>query len=194
MKFGFDIDDTLINLREHAFHIYNEKLGQQVAVDLFHSLDKVEIHELFGLSDEAGSKMWNDTLEQIYYTNCPTYPDAVETLVDLQVQGHEVYYITARPAEHRERTMKWLIEQGFPVDAHRFYCGMKDHAKVDIIRELQLDYYFDDKPDVLNTLTDDTLQVFVKTQSYNQHLTIPRLTNWSELKQIIERNIEEKHL
>ncbi len=28
MKFGFDIDDTLINLREHAFHIYNKKLNK----------------------------------------------------------------------------------------------------------------------------------------------------------------------
>ncbi|SDM79398.1 hypothetical protein SAMN05518871_102252 [Psychrobacillus sp. OK028] len=194
MKFGFDIDDTLINLREHAFHIYNEKLGQQVALDKFHALDRVEIHELFGLSDEEGSKMWNDTLEQIYYTNCPTYPDAVEMINDLHEQGHEIYYITARPAEHRERTMEWLIEQGFPVDGERFYCGMKDHAKVEIIQELQLDYYFDDKPEVLNTLIDDTLQVYVKTQSYNQHLTIPRLTNWSELKQIIEKYIQEKHL
>ena len=26
MKFGFDIDDTLIDLRRHAFHIYNKKL------------------------------------------------------------------------------------------------------------------------------------------------------------------------
>lgn len=192
MKFGFDIDDTLINLREHAFHIYNEKLGQQVALDNFHALYKVEIHELFGMSDEAGSKMWNDTLEQIYYTNCPAYPDAVETLNKLKEQGHEIYYITARPAEHRERTMRWLEEQGFPVDETQFYCGMKDQAKVNIIRDLQLDYYFDDKPDVLNTLTEDTLQVFVKTQVYNQHLTIPRLTNWSELKQIIEKNEHEK--
>lgn len=192
MKFGFDIDDTLINLREHAFHIYNEKLGQQVQLDKFHELNRVEIHELFGMSDEAGSKMWNETLEQIYYTNCPTYPDAVETLVALQEQGHEVYYITARPTEHRERTMKWLAEQGFPVVEERFYCGMKDQAKVNIIRDLQLDYYFDDKPDVLNTLTDDTLKVYVKTQSYNQHLTIPRLTNWLELKRIVEENNDKK--
>ena len=28
MKFGFDIDDTFINLREHAFHIYNKKLNK----------------------------------------------------------------------------------------------------------------------------------------------------------------------
>ena len=30
MKFGFDIDDTLINLREHAFNLYNKKLEKNV--------------------------------------------------------------------------------------------------------------------------------------------------------------------
>lgn len=186
MKFGFDIDDTLINLREHAFHLYNKKLGKDVALEQFYSLDKVEIHEAFGLTDDEGSKMWKDSLEEIYYTNCPTYPDAVETLQHLMNLGHEVYYITARPAEHGERTMKWLVEQGFPVQEDRFYCGMKDQDKVTIIRELQLDYYFDDKPDVLNTLSDDTMRVFVKDQSYNKRLEIPRITNWSELKELIE--------
>ncbi len=29
MRFGFDIDDTLINLREHAFQLYNKKLNQE---------------------------------------------------------------------------------------------------------------------------------------------------------------------
>ena len=67
MKFGFDIDDTLINLREHAFQIYNKKLNQNVEVDLFHALDKVEIHELFGMTAEQGSEMWNGSLEEIYY-------------------------------------------------------------------------------------------------------------------------------
>ena len=62
---------------------------------------------------------------------------------------------------------------------------MKDQEKVNIIRDLQLDFYFDDKPAVLNTLTDDTLRVFVKDQSYNQELEIPRITNWAELKELI---------
>ena len=100
------------------------------------------------------------SLEEIYYTACPPYPDAVETLVELSNQGHEIYYITARPKEHGERTKKWMIEQGFPVQDDRFFCGMKDQEKVEIIQSLQLDYYFDDKPDVLNTLTSDQLRTF----------------------------------
>ena len=39
------------------------------------------------------------------------YPDAVETLQRLEEEGHEIYYITARPKEHGERTMEWMIEQ-----------------------------------------------------------------------------------
>lgn len=186
MRFGFDIDDTLINLREHAFQLYNKKLNQNIALEIFHSLNKVEIHEPFGMTAEEGSQMWNNSLEEIYYTNCPPYPDAVEMIQQLTDDGHEVFYITARPAEHGERTKTWLREQGFPVKDENFHCGMKDQEKVAIIQALQLDYYFDDKPDVLNTLADCQTKVYVKTQSYNKHLTIPRFSNWSEWKLLVE--------
>ena len=189
MKFGFDIDDTLINLREHAFQLYNKKLNRNVQVDLFHALDKVEIHELFDMTAEQGSEMWNSSLEEIYYTSCPPYPNAVETLQKLEMEGHEIYYITARPKEHGERTMEWMIENKFPVHKDRFYYGMNDEDKVHIINDLELDYYFDDKPAVLETLRNHPLKVFAKSQSYNKHLDIPQITNWSEL---IDLLIEEK--
>ena len=32
------------------FILYNEKLEQDVALEQFHALDKVEIHELFGMT------------------------------------------------------------------------------------------------------------------------------------------------
>lgn len=54
MKFGFDIDDTLINLREHAFHIYNRKLNQNIGLDVFQALTTMEIHDAFGLTKEEG--------------------------------------------------------------------------------------------------------------------------------------------
>jgi|SRR3954466_262365 uncharacterized HAD superfamily protein len=184
MKFGFDIDDTLINLREHAFYIYNKKLEQNVAPDVFHALNRVEIHEPFGLTDEQGKEMWEGSLEEIYYTTCPPFPDAVETLQALDNEGHEVYYITSRPKEHGERTKKWLKEQGFPVRDDRFFYGMQDEEKIDIIQKLQLDYYFDDKPAVLNTLTYDSLKVVVKDQSYNRHLMLPRIIHWADFHKI----------
>ena len=185
MKFGFDIDDTLINLREHAFNLYNKKLGKNVALDVFQELKKVEIHDAFGLTEDQGSDMWNSSLEEIYYTSCPPFPDAVETLQKLSEEGHEIHYITSRPKEHGERTKQWMIENGFPVQDDRFFYGMQDDEKVHIIQQLQLDYYFDDKPAVLTTLNNDTLNVIVKDQSYNRHMDIPRIINWAELNKVL---------
>jgi uncharacterized protein len=130
--------------------------------------------------------MWKNTLEEIYYTDCPAFPGAVELLQTLEKQGHEIFYITARYPEHGERTKKWLIQQGFPVHDERFFWGMKDHEKVNIIKELNLDYYFDDKPEILNTLSGEAVKVYLKDQSYNQHVNMPRIKNWSEMMRDIE--------
>lgn len=186
MKYGFDIDDTLINLREHAFHIYNKKFGKKVPLEVFQKLERVEIHEPFGLTEEEGSQTWKSSLEEIYYTDCPPFTNAVEVLRELTKYGHEIYYITSRPKEHCSRTKEWLKNQGFPVQDDRFYCGMMDHEKIQIIKNLQLDYYFDDKPDVLNTLLNESkTKVFVRDQSYNRHLNLPRLLEWNDLGNLL---------
>jgi uncharacterized protein len=186
MKFGFDIDDTLINLREHAFHLYNQKMNQHIPLAVFHQLERVEIHEPFGLTDEQGRDMWNMSLDEIYYTTCPPFPNAVELLQELERDGHEIYYITSRPKSHGERTKVWMKNLGFPVNDAQFFYGMKDEEKITIIKELELDYYVDDKPDVLNTLLKETkTKVLVKNQSYNQHVQLPRISELSEIKEII---------
>jgi uncharacterized protein len=188
MKFGFDIDDTLIGLREHAFNLYQKKLGHSVSMDVFNALDRVEIHTAFGLTDQEGKEMWNSSLEEIYYTDCPPYPGTTEALQQLDSEGHEIYYITARAAEHGEHTKEWMKQQGFPVRDGHFFCGMKDADKVETISKLQLDYYVDDKPEVLETLAGSMVHVLVKDQSYNRHLDMPRIKQWAELKDLIQNH------
>ncbi|KOS69245.1 nucleotidase [Lysinibacillus contaminans] len=178
MKFGFDIDDTLIDLRAHAFDLYNKKLGKNVGIEAFHALQRVEIHEPFGLSDAEGSVMWNSSLEDIYFTDCPIFEGALETLQALQQEGHDIYYITSRPKQYCEKTREWMIAQGFPVTEGHFFCGMQDHEKVATIKSLALDVYVDDKPAVLETLQDVETEVILKNQSYNQHVPLARLYHW----------------
>lgn len=182
MKFGFDIDDTLINLREHAFHIYSKKLNKALGLEIFKALSTVEIHSPFGLTNEQGGQMWQDSMEEIYFTNCPAYEDAIQTLQDLVAAGHEVYYITSRPKHYCQQTREWVKAQGFPVVDERFFCGMADHEKIDIIQSLNLDFYVDDKPAVLETLTAVGTKLIVKDQSYNRSLDLPRLVNWTDFK------------
>lgn len=185
MKFGFDIDDTLIDLRQHAFHIYNKKLNKSVPLDVFDTIPTVEIHELFGLTKEQGGQMWQETMEDIYFTDCPAFQDAVETLQQLVAEGHEVFYITSRPKKHCPRTRAWVKAQGFPVKDENFFCGMADHEKIDIIKSLALDYYVDDKPAVLHTLQDVQTKIIVKDRSYNRDVHYTRLTDWSTFRTLI---------
>lgn len=186
MKFGFDIDDTLINLREHAFHLYNKKLKKNINIQTFHAIRRVEIHEAFGMTDDQGKDMWNSSLEDIYYTDCLPFPNAVETLQMLDKEGHEIYYITARPKEHGERSREWLKQQGFPVHDERFFYGMQDEEKINIIERLQLDVYVDDKPAVLQTLLKGSTTLYVKDQTYNQHMKeISRITDWSDFIKMV---------
>lgn len=185
MKFGFDIDDTLIDLRAHAFSLYNKKLGKNITIEAFHALNRVEIHEPFGLTDAEGSAMWNSSLDEIYFTDCPIFEAALETLQTLHLQGHEIYYITSRPKQHCQQTQQWMKAQGFPVEEGHFYCGMQDVEKVAIIKELDLDVYVDDKPAVLETLQGIKTKVILKNQSYNQLVALPRLNHWHEFLRII---------
>ncbi|MDG0790982.1 hypothetical protein OMP38_08965 [Cohnella ginsengisoli] len=185
MKLGFDIDDTLIRLREHAFRLYNKKLGRQVDIAKLHALACIPIHEAFGLNAEEGKRMWDELREAIYFSDCPPYPDAVEALNELDRLGHEIYYITARGQGHCERTLTWLTAAGFPVRSGRFYCGMGDAEKVHVIRELALDYYFDDKPAVIDTLAELAIKVYVRDQPYNRHSDAPRIHSWGELLRLL---------
>lgn len=184
MKFGFDIDDTLINLRQHAFNIYNKKLKKNIPLASFHALKTVEIHEPFGLNAIEGKQLWDSLREEIYFTDCSPFPGAVEALNELVHNGHQVYYITARNKQFATKTKEWMKEIGFPVVDHHFYCGMEDHEKITIIQNLKLDYYFDDKPAVLETLIDHSTQLYVKDHLYIEHLEWNRIKDWKELKQL----------
>lgn len=188
MKFGFDIDDTLINLRTHAFSLYNQKLGKNIPQEVFQALQRVEIHEPFGLTETEGATMWNHSMEEIYFTDCPSFEGALETLQLLAQQGHEIYYITSRPKQYCARTREWMVAQGFPIKDSHFFCGMQDTEKVEIIQKLALDVYVDDKPAVLETLSNVATKVILKNQSYNQQVNLPRLNHWNEFLKIIRVN------
>ena len=79
MKFGFDIDDTLINLREHAFHIYNQKLKQNIGLDVFHALTTMEIHSAFGFDERRRRQAVASLRDDIYYSHCASFPHAVKS-------------------------------------------------------------------------------------------------------------------
>lgn len=185
MRLGFDIDDTLIDLRRHAFHLYNAELGQNIAESVFEEIPTVEIHKPFGLTDEEGYEMWKANMRNIYFTDCPAFPNAVEVLNRLEEEGHEIFYITSRPKGFCKESEEWVRAKGFPVKGDHFFCGMEDHEKITTIENLQLDFYIDDKPKVLNTLKGLSTKLIIRDQSYNRKESYVRLENWTDFEKII---------
>lgn len=185
MRLGFDIDDTLIDLRRHAFRLYNAQLDQNIPESVFEEIPTVEIHKPFGLTDEEGYEMWKANMRDIYFTDCPAFPSAVEVLNRLNDEGHEIFYITSRPKGFCKESEAWVREKGFPVKGDQFFCGMEDHEKIATIEKLQLDFYIDDKPKVLNTLKELSTTLIIRDQSYNQKESFLRLEHWADFEKII---------
>ena len=46
------------------------------------------------------------------------------------------------------------------------------------------DYYFDDKPAVLETLQEQSTKLYVKDHPYNQHLEFNRINDWAQLREL----------
>lgn len=57
-------------------------------------------------------------------------------------QDNELFYVTARPEHLKPVTQLWMFHNDIP-DSHNLYVGYKD--KVQIVRELGLDIFVDDR-------------------------------------------------
>ena len=51
---------------------------------------------------------------------------------------------------------------------------------------MRLGFDIDDKPAVLVTLGGLELRAYVRDNSYNRHLELPRITDWMELLDIVK--------
>ena len=56
----------------------------------------IQIHEAFGLDAKAGGELWNSLRDEIYYSDCQLFEGALEMLQELDREGHDIFYITAR--------------------------------------------------------------------------------------------------
>lgn len=91
---------------------------------------------------------------------CPPNPEVVERVREAKARGRAVLVVTSRMARYRLLTRRWLRSCDIPFDLLRTRADddfRKDSlVKLDILRELQLDYDIrkahDDNPDVIENV------------------------------------------
>lgn len=176
MKLGIDIDGTIKHTHRAAIKVYNEEFDRNITED---EVETFYLDEPYGLTGEEGQKVWRRLESRIYTIGVPREhaPEALQKLVE---EGHEVYYITARPdmQKIKEITIEWLKRHNFPYDGTNLYMGSLNKGK--LAKELDIDLFFEDDPHHLDSLAEHGIATVIVDMKYNQDypLEMKRITDW----------------
>jgi uncharacterized HAD superfamily protein len=184
MKIGIDIDGTIKDTHKAAVEVYNKEFGKQVHID---DVPDFYLDKPFGLTPQEGRKTWRRLEEKIYTLGLPL-PHASEVLNQLVRDGHEIYFITARPGMEKIRrvTKLWLKKHSFPYNGNNLYMNSINKAKV--AKKIGIDLFFEDAEEHLNKLVSGNVPTVIVDACYNRdlHPDLLRITDWRDVYEIVE--------
>lgn len=185
MKLGIDIDGTIKHTQSAAIKVYNEELNMDIKED---EVTTYYLDEPYGITGEEGAVIWRRLEATIYKIGIPL-DHASEVLQQMIEEGHEVYFITARPGFERIRkiTEEWLTKHNFPFNGKNLYMNSLNKGK--IACKIGIDLFFEDDPDHINNLLAAGIPTVIMDMKYNRDYSkdMPRITDWQEgLKYIQE--------
>lgn len=132
---AFDIDDTVADGMSVFLPTQNKHFKKNVTIDQLHG----EMHELYGVTKEELLQYFVDAGPDVLPLLKPL-PGAVELVNKLYDEGHQIYFITARPEFNaKEITIDWLDKYGFKYDELYF-----DGYKIQHCIDLGVDVIIDD--------------------------------------------------
>lgn len=147
------------------------------------TMDEVYDYLRYGVPDWLERKFQRVAAREKPYSICPAYSDAKIYLNMLDNYGYPIFYITHRGEEIRYVTESWLDKSGFPRYLDVYYTDGK--SKVDYARELELDFFVEDRLSVAEELVDAVPEVMLITRPWNEFKNsekpILRCSNWFEV-------------
>jgi len=178
MKLGIDIDGTIKQTHQAAIKVYNEELKMNVKAE---EVTTFYLDKPFGLSSEEGKKMWRKLEGKIYSIGIPL-EHAPEALQQIERDGHEIFYVTARPGFEKIRkiTVEWLQKHHFPYNGKNLYMNAQHKGK--IAKKLGIDLFFEDDPYHIDKLREEGISTVIMDMHYNRDYgeKVPRINNWVE--------------
>lgn len=187
MKFGVDIDDTIQDTHLAVIDVFNQELSRTISIE---EMDDFYLDRLYDLTPDEEKRLWEKLQEKIYRLGVPrSY--AAEVLTRWDQEGHEIYFITARPNEEKIRliTEKWLQKHGFPFHGTNLIMGA--YNKAEHALALGIDLFFEDAPQHLDTLVKHQIPTIIMDQVYNRKYphALPRMDNWREIDDYVQTHL-----
>lgn len=142
---GIDIDGVLADFNSAFIQRCIDITGQDLFPPRPFDIPTWNYPEYYGYLPMEVSQVWKSIKnDPTFWQKLPAYPDCREALGNLAVldlAGHNIYFVTARPGIYaKQQTETWLWEQGFDratviISAEKGLCA----------RALGLHWYLDDR-------------------------------------------------
>jgi len=185
LRLGIDIDGTIKQTQQAAVQVYNEFLKRSVRLE---DVTTFYLDEAYGLTPKEGARLWRKLEPKIYRLGVPL-ENAAEALNELAQEGHEIFFITARPGMKHitEITKEWLLKYRFPFNGDNLFMGSQDKAAVS--KKLSIELFFEDAPFHLDRLTSAGVPTVIVDAVYNRNYPkpLPRIRSWREGVELVRR-------
>jgi uncharacterized HAD superfamily protein len=183
-KIGIDIDDVVVHFLQPFLDHFNATKGTSFEVkDLQHYyLWKTPLYD----TKEDNVKEINDFLNSKKFHDLPVVEDVEDTLKELS-KRYDLYFITARAEETKERTKVFLEKVFQGVDFQIIHSGdiHGGKTKAEICNELGIGIMVEDAPEYALDCAKNNVKVFLIDKHWNkdveEHGHIVKVKNWEEI-------------
>lgn len=146
MKLGIDIDGVLADFNTSFIHLVKQQTGIQLPPVSDTYPDTWSYHRAGGVTEKQDNALWEFIKTSSFWGQLLPMKgalDALERLNSLSVDGHDIYFITARPGKLAKFfTDLWLQRHGMV-----FPTTLVTSNKGPVVVGLGLDIFVDDKPE-----------------------------------------------
>lgn len=112
LKIGIDIDNVIADSYPSFLSRFNKIFGTKISYEEISDFYYLEKYSGIGLSD-VKKFIDKHLADEIFQINIPPQMGAMEVIKKWGKMGHKIHYITSRPKNIREITLKWLSKHGF---------------------------------------------------------------------------------
>ncbi|CAM2761429.1 hypothetical protein HAHI6034_08980 [Hathewaya histolytica] len=175
LNIGVDIDGTITDpyywLKYINMYFKTELKPEHIVKFNICEILNIEEQDYLEFYDMHGEEMHSDNIIR---------DNAKEVLNKLH-EDHNIYYITARPEKFKKVTEEWLYSNELPkAPVHM----MGHHNKVEKARELNCDFFVEDRYRNSVFLAKEGIKVLMLDTNYNRYPLISnmeRVYNWNDI-------------
>lgn len=163
MKIAIDLDGVCCRFDKGFLEYMNLRLNlkKPVTTEQITTWNWWELG--FGFTQEQWITCFNEFTNNRMWQALDVYPYVTSSLCSLSQQGHEIYYLTDRPKEARRATLKFILQNGLPVDGVIFTKN-----KTTIAVTLGISVGIDDKVETVEAYYDAGINSVLRKHPYNK--------------------------